>query len=78
MLAIDTEGENDGLLVYLPSTSLQGEGRNFMSLEMVGNKVRMLWNNGAGTRAITNNVTLETARDLRSEDDKWYIVTAQR
>ncbi len=116
--AVDTEDARDGLLLYLPSTSLTGEARNFMALEMVDRKIRyernsifiamaissspinnnnnnnsnnitttpkslfaqfrMLWNNGAGTQAIMSNVTLETARDLRTEDHKWYVITAQR
>ena len=78
LYAVDTEDALSGLLVHLPSTSLRGEARNFLALEMVDRRIRMLWNNGAGTQAIVSNVTLETARDLRSEDHKWYIITAQR
>ena len=52
--------------------------RDFMAIEMVDRKIRFLWNNGAGTTAITSNVTLESARNLPKEDHMWYRITAER
>lgn len=78
--AIDTE-DRDGLLVYLPSTrrgDVDRDNRDFMAIEMVDRKIRFLWNNGAGTTAITSNVTLESARNLPKEDHMWYRITAER
>ncbi len=40
-----------------------------MALEMVDRKIRFVWNNGAGARAIVHNVSLEAAMggDLMSQ-----------
>jgi hypothetical protein len=32
-----------------------------MAIEMVDRKIRFVWNNGAGTRSIVHNVSLEAA-----------------
>ena len=81
MYAVDTAGDRDGLLAYLPGRG-GGEGdleeRNFMAIEMVDRKVRFAWNCGAGSRSILNNVTIETANNLKSDDHMWYKITAER
>jgi hypothetical protein len=40
-----------------------------MALEMVDRKIRFVWNNGAGAKAIVHNVSLEAAMggDLMSQ-----------
>lgn len=80
--AIDNAEVRDGLLAYLPCSMRHKqdgrEERNFMALEMVDRKIRFLWNNGAGTVAITHNVTIDTANNLATEDSMWYKITAER
>ena len=49
-----------------------------MAIEMVDRRVRFVWNCGAGSRAIVNNVTIETANNLKSDDHMWYKITAER
>ena len=43
-----------------------------MAIEMVNRKIRFVWNNGAGARAIVHNVSLEAAMggDLTSQVNK--------
>ena len=78
--AVSRAEHRDGLLAYLPS-SMHGSGggsRNFLAIEMVDRKIRFLWDNGAGTRAITHNVTIDTANNLAKEDHMWYKIEAER
>ena len=49
-----------------------------MAIEMMDRKVRFAWNCGAGSAAILNNVTIETANNLKSDDHMWYKITAER
>ena len=83
--AVDTAADRDGLLAYLPGRGGGGDGdhrveeeRNFLALEMVDRRVRFVWNCGAGSGAIVNNVTIETANNLKSDDHMWYKITAER
>ena len=75
--------ERDSPLVYIPSSkkSDTAEGKetfDFMAIEMIDRKIRFLWNNGAGTKAITHNVEIETAYNLARQDSMWYKITAER
>ena len=70
-------------LVYIPSSKKRvgDDGQemfDFMALEMVDRKIRFLWNTGAGTRAITHNLNIDTAFNLARQDDMWYKITAER
>ena len=79
--AVDTAGDRDGLLAYLPGRgggAGEAEERNFLALEMVERRVRFVWNCGAGSGAIVSNVTIETANNLKSDDHMWYKITAER
>ena len=83
--AVDTAGDRDGLLAYLPGRGGGGGGgageaeeRNFLALEMVERRVRFVWNCGAGSGAIVSNVTIETANNLKADDHMWYKITAER
>jgi laminin alpha 1/2 len=78
--AVDVATDKTGLLAFLPGHGGKSEmeQRNFMAIEMVDRKIRFLWNNGAGTRSIIHNVTIETANNLRTEDHVWYRITAER
>ena len=77
--AVTSAEEKNGLLVYLPSGDPNDdsrENRDFMALEMVERRIRFLWNNGAGTMAITHNNTI--AFDEAGQDLQWYRITAER
>ena len=60
-----------------PQTDYVFNDTDYMAIEMVDRRIRFLWNNGAGTMAISHNTTIvpstETHRDL-----KWYKITAER
>jgi hypothetical protein len=45
-----------------------------MAIEMVDRRIRFVWNNGAGPRAIVHNVSLEAAMggDLVSQVYSYY------
>ena len=70
------------LSVYIPTTSDRGGG-DFMAVDMVDRKIRLLWNNGGGasTKVITHNVTIDAATsrgNLLTDDHMWYKITAER
>ena len=46
-----------------------------MAIEMVNRKIRFVWNNGAGARAIVHNVSLEAAMggDLTSQVKELFL-----
>ena len=71
--------------MYIPTTSEEGRGSggDFIAVDMVDRKIRLLWNNGGGasTKVITHNVTIEAATsrgNLLTDDHMWYKITAER
>ncbi len=80
--AVDNADDRDGLLVYMPNgdPEVRASDRDFMAIEMVNRQIRFLWNNGAGTKSITHNTTIETAYggSLVTQDHMWYKITAER
>ena len=75
--------DRDSPLVYIPSSkkSVNEAGEevfDFLALEMVDRRIRFVWNTGAGSRAITHNLAIDTAFNLARQDDMWYRVTAER
>ena len=72
--------DSNGLLVYLPSGepgNVGDDSRDYMAIEMVNRRIRFLWNNGAGTMAISHNTTIEPSTETH-RDLKWYKITAER
>jgi laminin alpha 1/2 len=81
--AVDNVDDSDGLLAYVANgdPAIDGDGddtRDFMALEMVDRQIRFVWNNGAGTRAIVHNATIEPALGGSLKDNMWYKITAER
>ena len=68
-------GYGVSLIVMMYCDCLQVD---YMALDMVGDRVRFLWNAGGGTKIITHSLPIEKAGTKIQEDDKWYKVSAQR
>lgn len=81
VFAVTNLEEKDGLIIYLPSGDpvTSENSRDFMAIEMVERRIRFLWNNGAGTTAITHNTTIVPLDSSRTNQDlQWYKITAER
>ena len=49
-----------------------------MSIEMINRSVTFTWNNGAGTKSVTHPCKIHTNDDQHLNDERWYIIEAQR
>ena len=86
VFAVDESEARSGLILYWPSTKdnhaeeeEEEAEREFLALEMVDRRIHFLWNVGGGvTHVVKNNVTLDTARNLKTDDHMWYKITAER
>ncbi|CAA3033140.1 Hypothetical predicted protein [Olea europaea subsp. europaea] len=63
----------DALLFYLPSKTTE----DFIAVEMVNRKIRLVWNLGGEPGEVTHPMHIQTAGDL-GNDQHWYRIEAQR
>lgn len=51
---------------------------DFLALEMVERRIRLVWNVGGGTQILTHPMTLQPSPDDLTHDSRWYKIEAKR